>query len=161
MPPFIIEIVSLPPAVEAARDKRTEMGVLGNVDQYTKFQAATAVTEAAQNPRRYRRAGVGIGVGAALGAQLAQALQPRTAAIATTLAPPPLPSTTLWYLGAGCQQGGPAGPVGGPRAGHGQHRDAGDPGRARGMGAWVRLDDVPDLQAAFWRAAAPAAGVKS
>ena len=57
LPRFVIENVSLPPEVEAMMDKRTEMGVLGNFDQYAKFQAASAITDAAQNPggRRRRR----------------------------------------------------------------------------------------------------------
>src|SRR4051812_38114519 len=42
IPKFIIENISLPPEVEEALDKRTSMGVLGNLDNYTKFQAANA-----------------------------------------------------------------------------------------------------------------------
>ncbi|MCW2816301.1 MAG: antifreeze protein, partial [Nocardioides sp.] len=43
IPRFVIENISLPPEVEAVLDKRTSMGVLGNLDQYAKFQAATAI----------------------------------------------------------------------------------------------------------------------
>ena len=148
MPRFIIENVSLPPEVEAAMDKRTQMGVLGNLDQFTKFQAATAITEAAQNPGGIAGAGVGIGVGAALGSQLAQALQPAAPMLSpgAPAAPPPLPAATLWYLGVEGQQVGPL------AAGEIQARvTAGSTTpetlvwRA-GMDAWVRLQDVPDLQ---------------
>ena len=51
MPPFVVENISLPPEVEATMDKLTSMGVLGDVDRFTKLQAATAITQAAQNPR--------------------------------------------------------------------------------------------------------------
>ena len=76
LPRFVIENVSLPPEVEAAMDTRTQMGVLGDLDRFTRYQAATAITEAAANPGGLAGAGVGVGVGASLGAQLAQALAP-------------------------------------------------------------------------------------
>src|SRR5262249_37669176 len=44
---FYVENISLPPEVEAALDTRTKMGVLGNLDQYTKFQTAEAIKDAA------------------------------------------------------------------------------------------------------------------
>ena len=47
---FYIENISLPPEVEKMLDKRTEMGVLGNMDQYTRFQTANAIGDAANNP---------------------------------------------------------------------------------------------------------------
>jgi membrane protease subunit (stomatin/prohibitin family) len=69
VPKFVISNISLPPEVEAALDKRTEMGVLGNLDQFAKFQAASAITEAAQNPGGGGE-GLGLGVGVALGQQV-------------------------------------------------------------------------------------------
>ena len=47
---FLIENISLPPAVEEALDKRTQMGVLGDMNKYTQFQAANALESAAENP---------------------------------------------------------------------------------------------------------------
>ena len=46
---FVIENISLPEEVEKSMDKRTSMGVLGNLDQYAKYQAAEAMREAANN----------------------------------------------------------------------------------------------------------------
>jgi membrane protease subunit (stomatin/prohibitin family) len=40
---FFVENISLPPEVEAALDKRAQMSVLGNLDQYTKLQTADAI----------------------------------------------------------------------------------------------------------------------
>jgi membrane protease subunit (stomatin/prohibitin family) len=163
MPRFVIENVSLPPEVEAAMDKRTSMGVLGDLDQFTKFQAATAITEAAQNPGGMAGAGVGIGIGATLGAQLAQSLQPgastpkkdgappagssEPSAPTSPSGPPPLPGSAQWYLGA---EGKPVGPLA-PAEVHAQVAS----GTATpdtlvwrvGMDAWTRLGDVPELEA--------------
>ena len=166
MPRFIIENVSLPPEVEATMDKRTSMGVLGDLDQFTKYQAATAITEAAQNPGGIAGAGVGIGVGATLGAQLAQSLQPgatppaapapastgsteSTAPSAPTpTGPPPLPGSTPWYLGVDGKQVGPLAPSEiQARLSAGAATPDTLVWRA-GMEAWVRLGNVPELQPA-------------
>ena len=161
MPRFIIENVSLPPEVEATMDKRTSMGVLDDLDRFTKFQAATAITQAAQNPGGIAGVGVGIGVGATLGAQLAQALQPgaalpsvpaaaSTPAEASTTAPagpPPLPTGTQWYLG---QDGRQIGPL---TSSDIRARVAAGTGTPEtlvwraGLEAWARLGDMPELQA--------------
>jgi membrane protease subunit (stomatin/prohibitin family) len=113
-PQFVIENLSLPPEVEQALDKRTQMGVLGNLDQYTQFQAANAIEAAANNPGGAGE-GVGLGMGMALGQRMAQSMgQPGTApappqaAQQAGAAPPPLPGAApQWYLGVGGQQVGP------------------------------------------------------
>ncbi len=148
LPRFVIENVSLPPEVEAMMDKRTEMGVLGNLDQYAKFQAASAITDAAQNPGGMAGAGVGIGIGATLGAQLAQALQPTAVNVPApssppVIAPPPLPGSTQWYAGIAGQQIGPLSPGEvATRAGV----TADTLVWKAGMAAWTRLGDVPELK---------------
>ena len=42
---FIVENVSVPPEVEAAMDKRSSMGVIGNLNDYVKFQMAESMTK--------------------------------------------------------------------------------------------------------------------
>ncbi len=72
---FVIENISLPEDVEKAMDKRTSMGVLGNLDQYAKYQAAEAMREAANNDGGGMAGmGVGMGAGAAMGQMFAQTL---------------------------------------------------------------------------------------
>jgi hypothetical protein len=166
MPRFIIENVSLPPEVEATMDKRTSMGVLGDLDQFTKYQAATAITDAAQNPGGIAGAGVGIGVGAALGAQLAQSLQPGAASTptpaqppraaeqaisaeaptSTTTGPPPLPGSTQWYLGVDGKQVGPLAPSEVHALVTAGTVTADTLVWRVGMATWTRLADVPELQ---------------
>ena len=68
---FVIENISLPDEVEKAIDRRTSMGVVGDLNQYTQFQAAEAIRDAANNPNGM--GGIGAGMGAA--AMMAQAMQ--------------------------------------------------------------------------------------
>lgn len=44
---FIVQSVSLPPEVQAAMDQRASMGAIGNLNQYTQYQAANALREGA------------------------------------------------------------------------------------------------------------------
>ena len=62
---FVIENISLPEEVEQAMDKRTSMGVLGDLGRYTQYQAAEAMREAANNDSGNNMAGMGVGMGAA------------------------------------------------------------------------------------------------
>lgn len=68
---FFVENISLPPEVEAAMDKRTSMGVIGDVSRYTQFQAADAMKAAAENPSGGAGTGAGLGAGFAIGSAMA------------------------------------------------------------------------------------------
>jgi len=71
---FVIENISLPQEVEAAMDKRTSMGVIGDVGRYAQFQAADAMRDAAQNPSGGAGTGAGLGAGFAIGNAMAGAM---------------------------------------------------------------------------------------
>lgn len=72
---LFIENISLPEEVEKVMDKRTSMGVIGNMQQYTQYQAAEAIRDAAQNEGGgLAGAGVGLGAGAGIGQVMAQSL---------------------------------------------------------------------------------------
>ena len=71
---FVIENISLPQEVEKAMDKRTSMGVIGDVGRYAQFQAADAMRDAAQNPGGGAGAGMGLGAGFAMGNAMASAM---------------------------------------------------------------------------------------
>lgn len=73
---FVIENISLPEEVEKSMDKRTSMGVLGNLDQYAKYQAAEAIRDAANNGNGVAGMGIGMGAGAAMGQMFAQSMNP-------------------------------------------------------------------------------------
>ncbi|MDO4837126.1 MAG: SPFH domain-containing protein [Clostridia bacterium] len=85
---FVIENISLPEEVEKAMDRRTSMGVVGDLNRYTQYQAAEAMREAANNPGGTAGAGVGMGAGMAMGQMFAQAMgQQQTAAAQPAAAP--------------------------------------------------------------------------
>jgi len=70
-----IENISLPDEVEKYIDKRTSMAALGDLDNYSKFQTAEAIKDAANNPGGLAGLGVGFGAGIALGKKLADNLE--------------------------------------------------------------------------------------
>jgi membrane protease subunit (stomatin/prohibitin family) len=144
IPKFIIENISVPPEVEAALDKRTQIGIVGNLDQYSKFQAANAMEAAANNPGGAGE-GLGVGLGMAVGQRAAAAMTPAAA----PAGPPPLPTAGQWYVGIAGQQQGPfdldglAGKV-----------SSGEltPGTLvwqNGMAGWVPAQQVPALSQLF------------
>lgn len=72
---FVVENISLPADVESAMDKRTSMGVIGDVGRYAQFQAADAMRDAAQNTGGGGAAtGAGLGAGFAIGNAMAGAM---------------------------------------------------------------------------------------
>ena len=84
---FVIENISLPEEVEKSIDKRTSMGVLGNMDQYAKYQAAEAIRDAANNQNGMAGMGVGMGAGAAMGQMFAQSMNSAAPQAAAPAAP--------------------------------------------------------------------------
>ena len=67
LPELYIENISLPPAVEEVLDKRTSMGIVGDLGRYTQFSAAEAMTRAASNPGGDGGMGAGLGMGMGMG----------------------------------------------------------------------------------------------
>jgi membrane protease subunit (stomatin/prohibitin family) len=71
-----IENISLPEEVEKAIDRRSSMSIAGNLERYTRYQAAEAIREAAGGAESGMAAGAGLGAGMAMGQMLQQALNP-------------------------------------------------------------------------------------
>ncbi|MCZ2341618.1 MAG: SPFH domain-containing protein [Bacteroidales bacterium] len=154
---FFVENISLPPEVEQALDKRTQMGVLGNLDQYAKFQSAEAIRDAAQNPGGGAGIGAGLGAGMAVGAHMANAFTgttaPGTVAAPGTAAPgmmpPPLPQAVAFHVALNGQQAGPF-----DVASIGQKIGSGEVARSTlvwkpGMASWAAAESVPELAPLF------------
>ena len=149
IPEFYIENISLPPAVEAVLDKRTSMGIAGDLGKFTQFSAAEAMTAAAQNPAG---GGMAAGMGAGMGLAMAQQMAgPWGAApVAAQAAPPPPPPVEkVWHV---VEAGATTGPF--SRATMG--RMAGDGSLTRdtlvwtaGQDGWKKAGEVMELAQLF------------
>ena len=103
---LLVENISLPQSVEEALDRRTSMGVIGNLKDYTEFQAAEAMVAAAKNPSGGASEGIGMGMGFAMANKMGESLStPGSTSTATT--PPPVPSQTTYFVAINGQQSGP------------------------------------------------------
>jgi membrane protease subunit (stomatin/prohibitin family) len=144
---FLVENISLPPEVEQALDRRTSMGVVGDLRKYAQFQAAEAMRAAASNPGGDAGAGIGMGMGFAMAKQMSEALAPGAAPAAA--APPPLPQEKSFYVARGGQQTGPF-----PLAEVRRQVEAGAVSAdslvwSQGMAGWIAAGQVADLAALF------------
>jgi membrane protease subunit (stomatin/prohibitin family) len=142
---FYIENISLPPEVEKALDERSKMGVLGDMNKFTQYQAAQAIRDAAQNPGGVAGVGAGLAAGYGVAQHMAAALGGSAGATAT---PPPLPAAG-YFLGIGGHQQGPF-DMGALQA---KMRE-GSLTRAtlvwkQGMASWVPAETVAELQSLF------------
>ncbi len=107
---MLVENISLPEAVEKALDTRSSMGVIGDLNKYTQFQAANAMEEAAKNPNGMAGGGMGMGMGFAMANQMGQAMTPPaqpTSQPVPAPAPPPLPQAQQYHIALHGQQAGP------------------------------------------------------
>ena len=101
---FMVENVSLPEELQKALDQRIQMNMVGNLDQYMKFQVAQSVSIAAANSGGGGIAGLGagmaagMGIGNAMGNAMGNALTP--AAPAPAPPAPPAPDVTTKPAGS-------------------------------------------------------------
>lgn len=106
---LLIENIALPAEVEGAIDKKSSMGIIGNLDDLLKYQGATAMEAAAANPGGDASAGVGMGIGFAMANQLGRAMAGEPGrAPSSPPAPPPLESAApRYFVGKSGKQYGP------------------------------------------------------
>lgn len=100
---LLVENVSLPPEVEAVLDKRTSMGVVGDLGAYTQFQAAQAMERAAENPGGAAAGGMGMGMGFAMANQMGQAM----GGSGMSAPPPPPAAAHQFHVAVDGQSRGP------------------------------------------------------
>ncbi|WP_424965034.1 SPFH domain-containing protein [Dinoroseobacter sp. S375] len=154
LPELYIENISLPPAVEAALDKRTSMGLVGDLGKFTQYSAAEAMTAVAQaGGDSGMGAGLGAGMGMAMGAQMAAGpwgARPVAAAPApVAAAPPPPPVEHVWHIAENGQTKGPF-----SKAALGRMASEGSLTRETyvwtpGQDGWMRAEDVTELAQLF------------
>lgn len=142
---LLVENISLPKEVEAALDRRTSIGIVGDINRYTQFQAAEALRDAAQNPSASSEA-LNIGLGLAMAQRLNSTLGQSTPQPTT---PPPLPNLSAYFTALNNQQAGPF-----PVAELQRQAQAGQLTRAslvwkEGMSQWVAAGEVAELATLF------------
>jgi membrane protease subunit (stomatin/prohibitin family) len=103
---LMVENISLPPEVEAALDKRTSMGIIGDLSRYTHFQTAEAIEAAAKNPSGTANEGIGMGMGFAVARDMRYAFTPQPPQQSSG-APPAIPTAVVYYVAIDGQQQGP------------------------------------------------------
>jgi len=110
---LLVENISLPPEVEQALDKRTSMGVIGDLNKYTQFQTAEAMRDAAKNPSGTAGAGMGMGMGFAMANQMGQSMaqgmqgMQGSGGAGGAGGPPPIPGAGKFFVAVNGQQTGP------------------------------------------------------
>ena len=138
MPELYIENISLPSAVEEVLDKRTSMGIAGDLGKYTTFAAAEAMTAAASQTN----GAMGAGIGAGMGMAMAQNMAPAAPSHHT---PPPPPVEHVWHI---AENGATKGPF--SKAAMGRMTTEGTLTRdslvwTAGQDGWMRAEDVAEL----------------
>ncbi len=155
IPELYIENISLPPAVEAVLDKRTSIGLAGDLGKFTQFSAAEAMSAAATNPAG---GGMAAGMGAGMGLAMAQQMTrpgpwgvaaPTQAAPVVAPPPPPPPVERVWHI---AENGATKGPF--SRAALGRMANEGGLGRktlvwAAGQDGWIAAGDIQELAQLF------------
>lgn len=147
---FLVENISLPPDVEAAMDKRTSMGVVGNLNAFTQYQTAMGIEEAAKNPGGNAGAGIGMGMGFAMANQMGQSMNQQNQQ--QNVAPPPL---AQYFVAVNGQQTGPFD--------EGTLQKMAQSGQLtkesmvwkNGMAAWTAAAQVPEVNKLFAQAPPP------
>ncbi len=107
---FLIENISLPEAVEEALDRRTSMGIVGDMGKYTQFQFANSLEAGAQNGGSPAGDAMGMGMGFAMAGQMAAQIaqnQQKTPPPAPGAVPPPLPPANPFFAVLNGAQAGP------------------------------------------------------
>ena len=149
---MLVENISLPPEVEKALDKRSSMGVVGDLSKYMQYQSAEAVGDAANAPGGAAASGMGMGMGFAMANQMAQTMGQAhgpAAAAAPAAAPPPLPQEKSFHVAIDGQQAGPF-----DRQALASHAQSGQLTRdtlvwAAGMAGWTKAGEVAELSDLF------------
>lgn len=107
LPEFYIENISLPEEVEKAMDKRTSMGVVGDLSKYMQFNAAEAMAAPGSAAGAAMQTGLGAAMGMQLGAGQMGPWGAAPAAAAPPPPPPPPPAARVWHLAANGASTGP------------------------------------------------------
>ncbi|MXV15633.1 SPFH domain-containing protein [Hufsiella ginkgonis] len=154
LPMLMVENISLPPEVEEALDKRTQMGIIGNLGAYAQFQAANAIEKSAENSigGNLGAAGMGLGVGAAMMGQAGNIFQqnhfdanrPNPADV-----PPPMPGAVQYFIGINGKSEGPHTLNELTQMADSGKLTASSPVWKKGMNEWLAAEKLDELASLF------------
>ncbi len=158
---FTLENISLPDEVQQAMDQRASMGAVGNLNNFSQYQAAQAMRDAAQNEGMAGNM-MGMMVGGQLAGATGQTLfreqpqqQSQPAGGAT---PPPIPGAVKFWLAINGAQAGPFG-----MSELKSKVSSGDLTRdtlvwKEGMANWIAAGEVSELSSLFGAVPPPIPG---
>ncbi|MBS7825452.1 SPFH domain-containing protein [Wohlfahrtiimonas chitiniclastica] len=102
---FLIESITLPPALQKTLDERISMGIIGDLSKYTQYQMASSIPLAAQNEGGAAGVGMSMGAGLSMGQMMAEAMSAPKSAPQTNAAPTNPHTAKLSQLNELLQQG--------------------------------------------------------
>jgi membrane protease subunit (stomatin/prohibitin family) len=153
---FLIENISFPPKVEEAIDKRSSMGVIGNLNNYMQYQAANSLEAAAKNPSGSAGEGIGMGMGFAMASQMAQGMFQQTQPQGQpTGGPPPVPGAKQYYVVVNGQQAGPFNAFTLQQMVQQKTLTPDTLVWAQGMGQWTKASEVREMAGLFQQGPPP------
>ena len=144
-----------PPEVEEAIDKRSSMGVIGNLQNYMQFQTATAIGDAAKNPSGTAGEGIGLGMGFAMAQQMAGMYQQRQAGAPGGPGVPPPIIDVQFYVVLNGQQAGPYDNATMQQLVRQQMVKPDSLVWKQGMPQWAKAGEVPEVATLFAPAGPP------
>ncbi|MEI6349403.1 MAG: SPFH domain-containing protein [Bacteroidota bacterium] len=160
---FLIENISLPEEVEKMLDKRTSMGMVGDLNKFTQFQFANSMETAAENGGHSMASdAMGLAMGMNMANQMMnpnQQQQQQQAPQSGVGAPPPIPGQEPMFVAVNGQQQGPF-----PVANIGLMIQQGQVNRdslvwKQGMAAWTAAGQIPELSGFFGAVPPPMPGI--
>ncbi len=151
---FLVENISFPPQVEEAIDKRSSMGVIGNLQNYMQYQTANSMEAAANNPGGTAGEGIGLGMGFAMANQMAGMFQQGQQA-GGPAGPPPVPGAVQYYAVVNGQQAGPFNEITLKQMAQKKTLTPDTLVWKQGMAAWAKAGDVPEMAGLFAQAPPP------
>ncbi len=151
---ILVENISLPPAVEEALDKRTSMGMIGDLNRYIQFGAAESMQ--LENKGGGAGSAIEMGLGFAMANKMThdmatqpQVANPTVVAMAPSVStPPPLPDTN-WHVAIDRQSMGPYDLNTLQELANSRQITPGTLAWIDGMASWQAIQDIESLNGLF------------
>jgi len=149
----LVENISLPPKVEEALDKRTSMGMIGDLNKYIQFGAAESMQ--LENTSGGAGSAIEMGLGFAMANKMAHEMAPNQQTNPTVVAmtpaaatPPPLPDTN-WHVAIDRKSMGPYDLTTLQELANARQISPGTLAWIDGMSSWEAIESIEALNGLF------------